>query len=361
VRLVTDEPHVPSLRTERLLLRGWQEPDLDPFAAMNADSRVSEFLPNPLTREESDALVARIVSGWKDQGFGLWAIERLKDGAFLGFTGLSRPRFEAGFTPAVEIGWRLTVDAWGRGYATEAAEIALTYGFEELGLDEIVSFTVPDNARSRAVMERIGMSRDPADDFEHPGLPDGHPLRRHVLYRLSADAWRARFGLDEGALERADAEARRLAELRSMHDFGALRRRLLARLRTELGPGLRQRGFKGTLPHLHRVRGSHVDLLMIQVDRYGGGFTLDLGRSSLDSGAAPSSMRFINVPSEHQARLTRDPTGWSDRWFRYDGPDGAPEAQQDEAIGEIGGLLDHAERWWREGRGGPHVTLMRPD
>jgi RimJ/RimL family protein N-acetyltransferase len=188
---------VPSLQTERLLLRGWQEADLEPFAAMNADPRVTEFLSTQLTRDESDALVDRFVSDWADDGFGLWAIERLEDGVLLGFTGLARPRFEAHFTPAVEVGWRLATAAWGHGYATEAAEAALQYGFEVISLGEIVSFTVPANARSRAVMERIGMSRDPADDFNHPRLPEGHRLRHHVLYRLSRDGWRARVGLDD--------------------------------------------------------------------------------------------------------------------------------------------------------------------
>jgi RimJ/RimL family protein N-acetyltransferase len=188
---------VPKAQTERLLLRGWQEADLEPFAAMNADPRVTEFLSTQLSREESDALVDRFVNEWADDGFGLWAIERLEDGVLLGFTGLARPRFEAHFTPAVEVGWRLAAGAWGHGYATEAADAAVRYGFEVIGLDEIVSFTVPANVRSRAVMERIGMSHDPADDFDHPRLPSGHRLRRHVLYRLSRDAWRARVGLDD--------------------------------------------------------------------------------------------------------------------------------------------------------------------
>ena len=184
-----DDAAVPSVRTERLLLRGWQAADLEPFAAINADPRVTEFLPKPLTQTESDALVDRFVESWTDEGFGQWAIERLEDGAMLGFTGLLRPRFEAHFTPAVEIGWRLAADAWGHGYATEAAEAALRHGFEQIGLDEIVSFTVPANSRSRAVMERIGMSRDPADDFDHPLLPEGDRLRGHVLYRLSRTEW----------------------------------------------------------------------------------------------------------------------------------------------------------------------------
>lgn len=146
--------------------------------------------PTTLTRATSDILVDLSIEGWAANGFGLWAVERLADGMFLGFTGLSRPSFEAHFTPAVEIGWRLARHAWGHGYATEAARASVAFGFETVGLDEIVSFTVPANVRSRAVMERIGMRHDPADDFDHPKLPEGHPLRRHVLYRLSGEDWR---------------------------------------------------------------------------------------------------------------------------------------------------------------------------
>ena len=170
--------------TERLLLRGWRDADRAPFAALNADPVVMEHFPNVLDAAISDALVDRNDDGWQANGFGLWALERREDEQFLGFVGLSRPSFEAAFTPAVEVGWRLARDAWGHGYATEAARAALRFGFETLGLDEIVSFTVPANVRSRAVMERLGMTHDPSDDFDHPRLPEGHPLRRHVLYRL---------------------------------------------------------------------------------------------------------------------------------------------------------------------------------
>jgi RimJ/RimL family protein N-acetyltransferase len=185
---------VPRLRTERLLLREWLAEDRAPFARLNADPRVTEFLTRPLDREESDALVGRIDRHWADDGFGLWAVERLDDGAFLGFTGLSAPAFVAAFTPAVEVGWRFAAEAWGHGYATEAARAAVAFGFETLGLDEIVSFTVPWNGRSQAVMERLGMTRDPADDFDHPNLPDGHRHRRHVLYRLPRARWEAARG-----------------------------------------------------------------------------------------------------------------------------------------------------------------------
>lgn len=161
----------------------WQESDREPFAAMNADPEVMEHFPELLTRRQSDELVERIEAGFAEGGFFLWAVEVRASGEFVGFTGLAAPGFEAHFTPAVEIGWRLARSAWGNGYATEAARRALEFGFED-GLDEIVSFTTPANRRSRAVMERLGMSHDPADDFDHPSLPPGHPLRPHVLYRL---------------------------------------------------------------------------------------------------------------------------------------------------------------------------------
>ena len=183
---------VTTVTTARLLLRGWRESDRDPFAAMNADPEVARYLPTPLDRASSDALVDRMVDHWAEHGFGLWAVERHDDGAFLGFTGLYRPAFEAHFTPAVEVGWRLAREAWGQGFATEAARASLEFGFETIGLAEIVSFTVPDNERSRRVMERLGMTRDPAEDFDHPRLAPGHPLRRHVLYRLARPDWERR-------------------------------------------------------------------------------------------------------------------------------------------------------------------------
>ena len=180
----------PRLETERLTLREFRAGDREPFARMNADPRVMEHFPGLLTREESDELVDRFAQRWAEDGLGLWALERRDDGSFIGFAGLAPPRFEAVFTPAVEVGWRLAVDAWGHGYATEAAREALQFGFEERNLDEILSWTVPANVRSRAVMERLGLTHDPADDFDHPNIPVGSPLRRHVLYRLSRERWR---------------------------------------------------------------------------------------------------------------------------------------------------------------------------
>jgi RimJ/RimL family protein N-acetyltransferase len=174
----------PELRTARLRLRAWEEADLEPLARMSSDPRVMEYLPGMLSREQAAAMLARITAHFAEHGFGLWAVEVPGVAPFIGGVGLAVPRFEAAFMPCVEVGWRLAAEHWGRGYATEAARAALAFGFDELGLDEIVSFTVHANQRSRTVMERLGMQRDPSEDFEHPSLPVGHPLRPHVLYRL---------------------------------------------------------------------------------------------------------------------------------------------------------------------------------
>jgi 3-dehydroquinate dehydratase / shikimate dehydrogenase len=174
---------VTELRTARLRLRQWTEGDREPFARLNADASVMEYFPSTLSASESDTLAAAIESHIEQNGWGLWAVEIPSVTSFAGFIGLSRPRFEAHFTPCVEIGWRLDQKFWGRGYATEGALAALQFGFETLGLDEIVSFTTVGNAASRRVMDRIGMTHDPDDDFDHPRLPVGHNLRRHVLYR----------------------------------------------------------------------------------------------------------------------------------------------------------------------------------
>lgn len=176
----------PELSTERLLLRRWGAADRAPFAAMNADPRVMEHFPAALSQAESDAFVDRMEAALDRDPYGLWAVEVAATEEFIGFTGLSVPSFEAHFTPAVEIGWRLVRHAWGHGYASEAARAAVAHGFDNTGLAEIVSFTTVANDRSQAVMRRIGMTRDPADDFAHPRLPEGHPIRPHVLYRLTA-------------------------------------------------------------------------------------------------------------------------------------------------------------------------------
>ncbi len=172
------------IETERLILRPWSDSDREPFARLNADSRVMEFISAPLSREGSDALVRRATEHFERHGFGPWAAELKETGDLIGFIGLFIPSFEAHFTPCVEIGWSLAFDHWGRGLATEGAAEVLRAGFDEFGLDEIVSFTTAANLRSRRVMEKLGMTRDPLDDFDHPKLPPENPLRRHVLYRL---------------------------------------------------------------------------------------------------------------------------------------------------------------------------------
>ena len=180
------------LTTDRLLLRRWRDADREPVAAMNADPVVMEFFPSTRTRAESDAMIDRVEQAFERDGFGLWAVEQRSDGELLGFVGLSRPSVDVvvGGLPLsdqVEIGWRLRRDAWGRGLATEAAREVLGTALDPTGLDlpEVVSFTAAVNLRSRALMERVGMTRDKADDFEHPALPAGHRLRPHVLYRAS--------------------------------------------------------------------------------------------------------------------------------------------------------------------------------
>ena len=175
--------------TDRLRLRPWRDEDLEPFAALNVDPRVMEHMPAPLTRKESDRMAGLIRTRLEAQGIGLWAVE-VRDGpTFAGFVGLMTPPFDAPFTPCVEIGWRLSAQCWGRGYATEAAREALRIGFGEHDLAEIVSFTVPANRASLRVMEKIGMTRDRDGDFDHPRVAEGHPLRPHVLYRLSRSRW----------------------------------------------------------------------------------------------------------------------------------------------------------------------------
>lgn len=185
-----DGPPLDELRTERLVLRRWRDEDLEPFGALNADPRVMEHFPAPLSRAESDAMVERIEAHFEAHGWGLWAAEVVESGAFIGFIGLWAPGFDAHFTPAVEVGWRLAHEHWGHGYAPEGARASVTDGFERLGVDEIVSMTSVVNDRSRRVMEKLGMTHDPADDFDHPRMPPGHRLERHVLYRLQREDWR---------------------------------------------------------------------------------------------------------------------------------------------------------------------------
>ncbi|WP_327005541.1 GNAT family N-acetyltransferase [Dactylosporangium sp. NBC_01737] len=222
------------LRTSRLVLRRWRDEDRAPFAALNADPEVMRYFPRPLTRAESDMMVDRIEASFDEHGYGLWAVDVVESGptgpgtgsgpgsgagsgGFIGFVGLAWQRFPAHFTPALEIGWRLARHAWGHGYATEAAVAARNFAFRPAaadtagaagaagavaggaaaaggaavygaGMDEIVSMTTRTNEPSQAVMRRIGMTRDPADDFRHPNLEPDHPLVEHVLYRLHRPA-----------------------------------------------------------------------------------------------------------------------------------------------------------------------------
>jgi RimJ/RimL family protein N-acetyltransferase len=173
-----------NLTTARLLLRRWRSSDRAPFQQINADPHVMEFYPSALTPQETDEGIARIEQHFQQHGFGLYAAELIETKSFIGYIGLNIPSFEAPFMPAVEIGWRLAFDHWGRGLATEGASAVVHHAFETLGLASVVSFTVPQNQRSRRVMEKVGMVQDPGADFDHPRLPEGHALRRHVLYRL---------------------------------------------------------------------------------------------------------------------------------------------------------------------------------
>lgn len=174
------------IKTERLILRPWRDEDLELFAQLNADPRVMEYFPSVKSYQETAEEFRRIKEGFETFGWGFWAASLIEGGQFIGFIGLKNVGFKANFTPAVEIGWRLAYEYWGKGYAVEGARAALKYGFENLGLNEIVSFTVVNNMRSRRVMEKIGMYHDAESDFDHPRLAEGHPLRRHVLYRIKA-------------------------------------------------------------------------------------------------------------------------------------------------------------------------------
>jgi RimJ/RimL family protein N-acetyltransferase len=173
---------ITELETDRLRLRQWQDRDHDPFALLNADARVMEFYPATLDRAASQAMVDRCQRLIAERGWGLWAVELKATQQFIGYVGLHIPGYELPFSPCVEVGWRLAYDHWGQGYATEAAKASLAFGFEQLKLATIVSFTAVQNTRSRAVMERLGMQQ--TGTFEHPSLPVNHPLRLHYLYQL---------------------------------------------------------------------------------------------------------------------------------------------------------------------------------
>ena len=179
-----------SIRTGRLLLRRWRGADRVPFAALNADPAVMEHMQGLMTRERSDAFADRIEAHWASHGWGLWAVEVIGGTAFVGYVGLWPADYVV--PGMVEVGWRLAREHWGRGYATEAGREAIRFGFTDVGLDEVVSFTVPQNERSWRVMERIGLRRDPAADFDHPKVDaTAYPeLVRHVFYRLRREEWR---------------------------------------------------------------------------------------------------------------------------------------------------------------------------
>jgi ribosomal-protein-alanine N-acetyltransferase len=183
----------PVIETERLLLREWRESDKASYAALNADPLVMEHFPSTMTPQQSDQMVDRMCAAFETRGYGLWATEVKETGAFIGFIGLSAPTWDAPFTPCVEVGWRLAKESWGHGYAPEGAAAALEFGFTHVDLprDEVVSFTTVDNTKSRRVMDKLGLTHDPADDFDHPMLPDWAG-RRHVLYRISREQWQLR-------------------------------------------------------------------------------------------------------------------------------------------------------------------------
>jgi RimJ/RimL family protein N-acetyltransferase len=177
------------LTTARLRLRPWRDEDLEPFAALNADPRVREFFPSLQTHQESAESMRDIRDHFSHRGFGLWAVEVIGAAPFIGYVGLSMPSFDASFMPCVELGYRLAFDHWGRGYATEGARAVIAFGFATVCLSEIVAMTAVGNERSRRLMARVGMTRNATDDFDYPNIVAGHPLRRHVLYRLTARDW----------------------------------------------------------------------------------------------------------------------------------------------------------------------------
>ena len=187
--IVIEIAEEPQIQTQRLKLRRWRKNDLEPFAALNSDPLVMEHFPSLMSEAETADMITRIERHFDEHGFGLWAVEHKASADLIGFTGLAAPSFEAPFMPAVEVGWRLAYEHWGNGYATEAAKAVLGFAFVEAGLDEVVSFATPANVRSTSVMERLGMTHDPNDDFDHPSLSNDSSLKRHVLYRMFAEEW----------------------------------------------------------------------------------------------------------------------------------------------------------------------------
>jgi RimJ/RimL family protein N-acetyltransferase len=191
-RMQTSEQNRPPrnpVHTEEIVLRQWRDSDLEPYAAMNANPEVMRYFPAPLNRAETAASLQRVRRAIDERGWGLWAVD--VDGEFAGFAGLNVPTFSAPFMPCVEIGWRFHRKFWGRSLAYRAARAALSFGFESLKLAEVVSFTAATNLRSRRLMERLGLEHEADGDFDHPSLPEGHALRRHVLYRIGLHGFRA--------------------------------------------------------------------------------------------------------------------------------------------------------------------------
>ncbi|MEJ8851257.1 GNAT family N-acetyltransferase [Variovorax rhizosphaerae] len=179
--------HIHQIETERLLLRQWRRSDFPVFAQMSGDDEVMRFFPAKLSEEESNAMAQRCSDLIEQRGWGFWATQEKSSGSFIGFIGLHIPIAELPFSPCVEIGWRLSRPSWGKGLATEGAGAALAFAFDRLFLAEVVSFTTLNNAPSERVMKRLGMQRDELT-FQHPSLPNGHPLREHCLYRIFSDS-----------------------------------------------------------------------------------------------------------------------------------------------------------------------------
>lgn len=177
------------LSTDRLILRRWKDSDVEPFVTMNCDPEVMRFYPSVLTREQSIELIDRIERRFESESLGLWATEVKSTGQFIGYVGLWTPGWESSFTPCVEIGWRICHSSWGKGYAPEAAREVLRDGFERLQLKEILSWTATVNQNSMRVMQKIGMYSDPSENFMHPAIEEGSPLKLHVLYRLTESSW----------------------------------------------------------------------------------------------------------------------------------------------------------------------------
>jgi RimJ/RimL family protein N-acetyltransferase len=315
--------HLPELHSRRLVLRAWRDDDRDAFAAMNADPRVMAHFPSTLERGESDALADRIGAHFDDHGFGLWALEVPDVVPFAGFVGLALPSFDAPFGPCVEIGWRLAPASCGQGYAREAAATCVTFAFETLHLAELVSFTVPENLRSIGVMRALGMTNDPRDDFDHPRLPAGHRLRRHLLYRLTREEWirrsqrspvgptpaeRARAfaaALDEDDFERARPllSPHCVYEVRGsvIHGSNAILRSYAAATRKAHGL-FHQVGYESQV----EATSTHACIEFVDVLRHGGHEHRHRSRQHLGFGADQRIATIVHEDLEGEAEALRD-------------------------------------------------------